>query len=112
MSVRAAVVVALISIVMASPAAKQAGPTGRALTIEDYYRVRTIGNQSISPSGKWVAFTVTTRREEPEPNTTRTETWIVPADASMEPRRIQHQDYDVSNPTWAEDGRLQYTVDG
>ncbi len=111
MNIRAAAVIAM-TLTLVSPATKQGSTTGRALTIEDYYRLKTVGNQSMSPSGKWVAFTVTTRLEEPEPNTTRTETWIVPADASTEPRRIQHQDFDVSNPMWADDGRLQYTVDG
>jgi len=83
----------------------------RALTIEDYYRMQTVGNPSISPNSKWVAFTVSTRLEEPEANSTRTEAWIVLADAFTEPRRIQHQNKDVTNPTWLDDGWLRYTVD-
>ena len=42
----------------------------------------------------------------------RTDTWLVPADASAEARRIQHQDKSVNNPSWAADGSLEYTVDG
>jgi dipeptidyl aminopeptidase/acylaminoacyl peptidase len=53
-------------------------PAGRALAIEDYYRVKTVGNPNISPDGKWVAFNVTTRVEET--NGTTTERWVVPAD--------------------------------
>jgi dipeptidyl aminopeptidase/acylaminoacyl peptidase len=105
---RAVVLGVFISLASVQPGAQP----GRALMIEDYYRVKTVGNVSISPSGRWVAFAVTTRLEEPDANSSRTETWIVPADASAEPRRIQHQDKDVSNPTWSDDGRLQYTVDG
>lgn len=40
-----------------------AHPQGRALTIEDYYRVKTVGASHLSPDGRWVAFTVATRIE-------------------------------------------------
>jgi dipeptidyl aminopeptidase/acylaminoacyl peptidase len=106
--------VALFLVVLSAPLsqAQQTQRTGRALTIEDYYRVQAIGNHSISPDSKWVAFTVTTRLEEPEANSSRSETWIVPADATAEPRRVQHQGKDVLNPGWADDGLLEYTVAG
>ncbi len=108
-------VVALVScltFVAPAPNAQPAQRAGRALTIEDYYRVQSIGNHSISPNSQWVAFTVTTRLEEPDANSSRSETWVVPADASAEPRRVQHQGKDVVNPSWADDGSLEYTVDG
>jgi dipeptidyl aminopeptidase/acylaminoacyl peptidase len=95
-----------------APQAQQAQRSGRALTIEDYYRIQTIGNHAISPDSRWVAFTVTTRAEEPDANSSRTETWLVPADGSAEARRIQHQGRDVSNPGWADDGWLQYSIGG
>ena len=38
--------------------------TGRALVIEDYYRVQTVGNPTISPDAKWVTYTVSSRVEE------------------------------------------------
>jgi hypothetical protein len=87
---------------------------GRTLRIEDYYRVQTLGNTSFSPNSKWVTFTVTTRLDEPEANSNRIDSWLVPSDGSAEPRRVQHQGKDVSNPSWAseEDGWLHYTVDG
>ena len=50
-------------------------PTGRALAIEDYYRVKTVGNPDLSPDGKWVAFTVSTRVEATNDNTS--EVWLV-----------------------------------
>ena len=43
--------------------------SGRPLAIEDYYRVKTIGNPVMSPDGKWVAFTVTSRVEATNDNT-------------------------------------------
>jgi hypothetical protein len=42
----------------------QTAPKGRALKVEDYYRIKTIGTPEISPNGKWVSFTVATRIEE------------------------------------------------
>jgi dipeptidyl aminopeptidase/acylaminoacyl peptidase len=94
------------------PFTAQQAARGRALTIEDYYRVQSVGGVSIAPNGKWVAFTVSTRLEEPETNSSRSDAWIVPADASAAPRRIQHQGKDVTNPSWTDDSWLQILIDG
>jgi dipeptidyl aminopeptidase/acylaminoacyl peptidase len=93
-----------------SPRAEQQATGGRALRIEDFYRIQSIGGASISPNGKWVAFTISGRIEEQE-NGGPSAAWIVPADASAEPRQVQHQGSAVTNPTWADDGMLQYSVD-
>ena len=63
----------------------------------------------ISPDARWVTFSVSTRVESD--NSTRSETYLVPADASAPPRRVQHEAKDVSGPGWTADGRLRYTVD-
>ncbi|HET9372653.1 MAG TPA: S9 family peptidase, partial [Vicinamibacterales bacterium] len=81
---------------------------GRALTIEDYYRVQTIGATAFSPDAKWVSFTVSTRVEAD--NGTRTAVFIVPADGAAAPRAILHDGKDVTNPSWAAQGRLEYTI--
>src|SRR6059036_1284093 len=90
----------------------QAAPatSGRALTIEDYYRIQMAGNPEISPDGKWVVFTVSTRIEED--NGTRTECWIVAADRSAPARRLLHYGRDVSNPRWNREGWLEYAAGG
>lgn len=85
-------------------------PAGRALTIEDYYRIQTLGNPEISPSGTWVSYTVATRIEED--NGTRSETWIVPTDASNKGQRVLHYGKDVAGARWTDDGWLQYRADG
>ncbi|HEY4658427.1 MAG TPA: hypothetical protein VIH11_02850, partial [Gemmatimonadaceae bacterium] len=59
---------------------------GRPLAIEDYYRVKTIGSVNLSPDGRWVSFTVSTRVEETNGNTG--EVWLVPADGSTNARRV------------------------
>ena len=65
--------------------AQSAAP--RPLTIEDYYRVQTVGGLRWSPDGKAITFSVTTRVEEG--NATRTETFSVPADGSAQPTKVE-----------------------
>jgi dipeptidyl aminopeptidase/acylaminoacyl peptidase len=111
-----ALVVAVVAAAAAPVAIQQVTPdsgrtraSGRALTIEDYYRIQTVGNPVISPGGRWVVFTVSTRIEED--NGTRTETWLVPSDGSSKPRRVLHYGRDVAAARWADDDRLEYTAD-
>jgi dipeptidyl aminopeptidase/acylaminoacyl peptidase len=106
------VVVGALAFYSPSPEARQAAAQGRPLTVEDYYRVQTVGNYSISPDGRRVVFTVTTRLEEPNANSQRVETFVVPADGSVEPTRFFHFDKEVSNPAWTDEGLIEYTADG
>ena len=85
-------------------------PTQRVLTIEDYYRVRTIAAPSLSPDSAWVSFTVSTRIERD--NSTTVETWLVPSAATSPPRRIEHEGHAVSTTRWSADGWLEYSIDG
>src|SRR5687768_9495362 len=102
----AAYTCALLSL---SPELQGRQPQGRALTIEDYYRIRTVGSATLSPNGRWVAFTIGNRIEHD--NGTRTESWMVAADGSAQPRRIVHEGKDVDAPRWRDDNTLQYSVD-
>ena len=58
-----ATVVAVVSLLLASSLSGQS-PAKRALVLEDYYRIKTIGDVSISPDGTRVSFTRSTRIEE------------------------------------------------
>jgi Tol biopolymer transport system component len=89
--------------------AQQPPAAGRALAIEDYYRIQAVGSPSISPDGTWVSFTVSTRIEDD--NSTRVETWVVPADAASAPLRLTHYGRDVSGARWSDDSRVEYTAD-
>lgn len=81
---------------------------GRALTVEDYYKIKTVGDPQISPNGKWIAFTVSSRMEED--NTTAVETYVIPADGSEQSRKIQHEGKDVAGRAWSDDNMLQYSL--
>src|SRR4029453_15564515 len=80
----------------------------RALTLEGFYRIQTVGNVKISPNGKWVAFSVATRIEED--NSTRTETHLVSTDGTAKPWRLLHYGKDVTDALWMADDRLQYSA--
>ena len=82
---------------------------GRPLALEDYYSVKSVGSPQISPDGEWVAYTVSLRLEQD--NETTTESWIVKADGSNKPVRLQRDGQDVSNPRWTADGRLRVRHD-
>jgi dipeptidyl aminopeptidase/acylaminoacyl peptidase len=99
---------AVVSFVLINLTGPVGAQSGRALTIEDYYKIRSVGDSQISPDGKWVAFTVSTRIEED--NTTAIDTFVVPADGSAAPRRIAHEGRSVAQPRWTEDNLLQYSL--
>ena len=70
--------------------------SGRALKIEDYYRVRSVGSPSISPDGRWVAVTVTTRVEDDkDASKNASPGWFGPLDGGAAPPRVA--DGDVTN---------------
>ncbi|MCI0437060.1 MAG: S9 family peptidase [Gemmatimonadetes bacterium] len=93
-----------VSAARQAPAASR----GRALEIEDFYRMKSVGSPQISPNGQWVAYTVSTRIEET--NTDRGEVWLAAADGSGAPRRVSRDAEDAGSPTWLDDGSLRYAV--
>ncbi|HXT13986.1 MAG TPA: S9 family peptidase [Gemmatimonadaceae bacterium] len=85
------------------------GQSGRPLAIEDYYRVPTVGSPSLSPDGRWVSYTVTTRIEQTNGQTVAV--WLAPSDASTQPRDVSGS-ASASAPRWTPDNRLQFTTSG
>ncbi len=107
---RSTVVIGLVvAATSLAPRAQQPPGPGRALAIEDYYRFQAVGSPSISPDGTFVSFTVSTRIEDD--NSTRVETWVVPADGASAPFRLTHYGRDVSGARWSDDSRVEYTAD-
>ena len=80
----------------------------RALAIEDFYRLATIGTSAMSADGRWVAFTVALRTEES--NGTSNEVWLVAGDASTAARRVSTVGSNATAPTWTDDGMLRFAV--
>ncbi len=92
----------------APPLHAQQAARGRALAIEDYYRMKTVGSPQLSPDGRWVAFTVTQHVEET--NSDASGVWLVAADGATPAWRVSRAAENASSPAWLADGRLRYVV--
>jgi dipeptidyl aminopeptidase/acylaminoacyl peptidase len=103
---RALLVLPLLTVAFASSARAQ----GRALVIEDYYRVRIVGAPQISPDGRWVGFTVATRIEAT--NGDSSEVWLAATDAKSPPVRVSAPGTHALGPQWTDDGRLSFAAAG
>ncbi len=89
---------------LASPSVVQAQTShGRAFTPKDWYRLTTVSSPSMSPDGKWVAFTVTTVDEAA--NKRHSEVWLVAAGGG-DPTRMTSPGTESSSPRWSPDGTL------
>jgi dipeptidyl aminopeptidase/acylaminoacyl peptidase len=89
------------------PGLVAAQTAGRPLAIEDYYRIKTLGAPALSPDGKWVAFTVSTRIEAT--NGDSSEVWLVGSDGRGAPRRVSSPGANATNLEWLADGRLRFS---
>lgn len=105
-----ALMVALSLSAHAQSAPPAASLRGRALAIEDFYRLKTVGAPELSPDGRWVAFTVSTRVEATNGETG--EVWLTPSDASQAARRVSAEGANANGPRWSDDGQLRFAADG
>ena len=83
---------------------------GRALHVEDYYRVKTVSGTQISPDGEWVLFSVGTRIESD--NSTRNEAHVVATSGTGSPWHIRHGEREVATARWTDDNWIEYSVGG
>ena len=109
-SLRSARSLIVFAIALAPSTLLGQAPSGRPLAIEDYYRIKTVGTPDLSPDGKWVAFTVSTRVEATNGNSS--EVWLVAADASGPEKRLSASGVEASAPSWTEDGHLHFSAGG
>ncbi len=72
------------------------------LTVDDYFKIRDVGDPQVSPDGKWVAYTVTTQDLEEDESKTRI--WMIPS-AGGKPVPMTAKDKSVSWPRWSPDGK-------
>ena len=100
-------VAALLILAAAASAQEAAAPRqgSRAFTPQDWYRLTTLSSPAMSPDGRWVAFTVTTVKEDE--NRRHSEIWMVAAEGG-EPVRLTSPGTESSNPRWSHDGALLF----
>ena len=95
---------------LALPFARPSHAQGRAVAIEDYYRVKTVGAPQMSADGRWVAYSVSTRIEAT--NGDSSEVWLAATDGSQPARRVSPVGTHATAPQWTDDGRLGFRVGG
>lgn len=74
----------------------------RKLTVDDYFAIRDVTDPQISPDGKWVAYTVTTREVAADKNVDRV--WMV-STAGGDTIPMTVEEYSSSHPRWSPDGK-------
>jgi dipeptidyl aminopeptidase/acylaminoacyl peptidase len=82
--------------------ARPAAPTGRNISIDDYFQIRDVGQPELSPDGQWVAYTVRTKMLKEDKNETRI--WMVSAHGG-DPLPMTAEGVSSGHPRWSPDGK-------
>ena len=100
---RAAVSVLFATAVAIAPVATAAPSHG--LTIDDMLAMQRVGDPTVSPDGRWIAFTV--RETDLEANRGRFDVWVTSIDG-VTVRRLTTDAGNDTGPTWSPDGQWIY----
>ncbi|MEO8168212.1 MAG: S9 family peptidase, partial [bacterium] len=74
----------------------------RPLELADMFKIQRVSDATISPDGKWVAYTLAT--PDLAANKTSTDIWIVPAGGGSAQQLTNHPAQD-RHPAWSPDGQ-------
>ncbi len=74
----------------------------RAITIDDFFKMKEVKNPQISPDGKWIAYTVSEMDLKEDKKETRI--WMIPS-AGGEAIPMTAKGYSAENPRWSPDGK-------
>src|SRR5271155_1110073 len=74
----------------------------RTLVVDDYFRIKEVGDPQISPDGKWVAYTVMTVNLKEDKN--RRRIWMVPTGGGAA-IALTDENESSSHPRWGPDGK-------
>jgi len=86
----------------AKPASVTVPIPPRAITIDDYFQVRDVGQPELSPDGQWVAYTVRTKMLKEDKNEQRL--WMVSTHGG-DPLPMTAEGVSSSHPRWSPDGK-------
>jgi dipeptidyl aminopeptidase/acylaminoacyl peptidase len=84
-------------------AAKPAAATPRAITIDDYFQIRDVGQPELSPDGQWVAYGVRTRMLKEDKNESRL--WMVSSHGG-DAIPMTAEGVSSSHARWSPDGKF------
>ncbi len=83
-------------------------PQSRKIEVDDFFKIKNVGNPQISPDGEWVAYTVTETNLKDDKR--ETSIWMVPHEGG-EPLRMTTVGSSAGNPRWSPDGKyLSFTA--
>jgi tricorn protease-like protein len=77
--------------------------TKRAPTHEDVWLLKRVGAPSVSPDGRWAAFSVVEPAYDRKDQ--KSDLWLVAVDGSAPPRRLTNTAAGESGVTWSPDGK-------
>lgn len=75
----------------------------RAMTLDDLFKFKRVGDPQISPDGKQVVYVVTTITD-PAANKTSANLWLAATDGKTPPRQLTTTDKKDGHPRWSPDG--------
>jgi Tol biopolymer transport system component len=79
--------------------------TKRAISIEDYFMIKDVGNPQISPDGEWIAYMLTTTSLEKD--TKKSRIWMV-STSGGEAFPLTTESKSSWGPKWSNDGKWLY----
>ena len=90
----------ILSLVAAGPAAAQ---TRRPITLDDLFKLKSVGDPQVSPDGKWVAYTVGTVDFEKDKRDS--DLWMASWDGTQQIRLTATPEAGESAPRWSPDNK-------
>jgi dipeptidyl aminopeptidase/acylaminoacyl peptidase len=88
---------------VAAQSAPATPPAPRAITVDDVFEVRGVGDPQIAEDGKWVAYTVSAASLKEDKTETRI--WMTPASGG-DPVVMTAEEVSSSHPRWSPDGKF------
>ncbi len=95
-------IAALVILVIGVPLSASTEAEKRAVTVDDFAKIRGVGDPQRSPDGKWVAYTVSSIDVEKDKRDT--DLWMASWDGNEQIRLTSSPDGE-SAPRWSPDGR-------
>jgi dipeptidyl aminopeptidase/acylaminoacyl peptidase len=89
-------------VLIAATALPAAAEGKKPWTPDDLWKLKRVGDNQVSPDGKWIAYVVSVT--DIEENSSNSDIWIVPSGGG-EPRRMTTSPKGDNHPRWSPDGK-------
>src|SRR5690348_6136535 len=92
-----------LAVATISPVIAQVPVSPHAMTLDDVFGVKDVGNPEVSPDGKWVLYTVSAIDLKKDHRAT--DLWMVSWDGKQDIQLTYDYDGPASSPQWSPDGK-------